>query len=298
VTKAKPKDAEPEPAKPEDARKTCFVITPIGSAASPTRRSTDGLLAAAIRPVLEDLGYDVVAAHEIAASGSITVQVIQQLIDADLVVANLTELNPNVMYELAMRHAMRKPVVSIAREGTPLPFDLAPERTIFFEEDYAGLVAFRPQLKSACEATVAETSPDNPIFRAKRFHVAVEEATDEQRVVLEALNRLESRLARVDAIVGGSSPVSRAIAASHDAEDLTLEMNLRGAGKPISDGEVKNLMDLLAIRDYHIYSRTDDQAVVIFETPSPPTLGQLVKAAHVLKLGVEKFGRSKIGLLK
>lgn len=98
------KSAEQDTHKP----KVCFIVTPIGDINSSVRKATEGLLDAVICPVCKDFNYEAKAVHQISFSGSITKTIIKQLLDADLVIANLTGLNPNVMYELAVRHAAAK----------------------------------------------------------------------------------------------------------------------------------------------------------------------------------------------
>jgi hypothetical protein len=110
--------------------KTCFVIAPIGEARSETRKRSDVVLKHIIAPAVEQCGYDALRADQIAEPGIITSQVIQHVIDAPLVVADLTERNPNVFYELAIRHAIRKPLIQIIRSDEQIPFDVAGTRTI------------------------------------------------------------------------------------------------------------------------------------------------------------------------
>lgn len=109
---------------------TCFVIAPIGEQGSETRRRSDLVLKYVISPAAEQCGYTTLRADQIAEPGLITSQVIQHVIDDPLVIADLTERNPNVFYELAIRHALRKPLVQIIKRGEQIPFDVAGTRTI------------------------------------------------------------------------------------------------------------------------------------------------------------------------
>lgn len=93
----------------ETENNNCFIINPIGPVNSEKRNKTEGLLNAVITPVLDALKLNQVVAHRISESGSITKQVVRHLIEDKLVIANLTGLNANVMYELAFRHAKHEP---------------------------------------------------------------------------------------------------------------------------------------------------------------------------------------------
>ena len=110
--------------------KICFVIAPIGEPGSDIRKRSDQVLEHIIRPVVESCGYKAVRADEIAEPGIITNQIIRHVVDDPLVIADLTGQNPNVFYELAIRHATRKPLVQIINKVEDIPFDVGPMRTI------------------------------------------------------------------------------------------------------------------------------------------------------------------------
>lgn len=133
--------------KNEEQGKKCFIVTPIGNEDSQTFRKAKGVIESTIKPVLQEYGFDDVRpAYEINEPGKIGEQVIQRIINDDLVIANLTGNNPNVMYELAIRQMTGKPVINICESGTNLPFDIVEDRTIFFVNDMLGASELRTKL--------------------------------------------------------------------------------------------------------------------------------------------------------
>lgn len=111
-------------------KKTCFVISPIGADGTDIRKRADQVLRHVISPAVSACGFDPIRADQISEPGIITSQVIQHIVDDPLVVADLTGMNPNVFYELALRHAIRKPLVQIIEKDEKIPFDVAGMRTI------------------------------------------------------------------------------------------------------------------------------------------------------------------------
>ena len=110
--------------------KDCLIICPIGSEGSASRMRSDKLFKHLFQPVLEELGYNPIRADQIDKVGNITSQIIDLLIEAPLVIADLSEHNPNVFYELGIRHTVRKPYIQFIAKGDRLPFDVAAIRSI------------------------------------------------------------------------------------------------------------------------------------------------------------------------
>jgi hypothetical protein len=110
----------------------CFFIAPIGKDGSEERNRSDGVLEFIVARAAQELGLRAVRADQLAEPGQITLQVIEHVLGAKAAVADLTSRNPNVYYELAIRHTARLPTVLICEQGEDLPFDIAQMRTIFF----------------------------------------------------------------------------------------------------------------------------------------------------------------------
>ncbi|MFJ9952561.1 hypothetical protein [Kitasatospora sp. NPDC091207] len=150
-----PQPAAPFPppvgGQPEE-RRSCFVIGPIGdrhaSVGSPARQAYESALQVfekVIHPACSLVGLEPVRADQISHTGEITEQICRRLLESELVIADVSGGNPNVMYELGLRHTTGRPVVHLG-EFDRLPFDIAPIRTIKFERTRSGLIEARDEL--------------------------------------------------------------------------------------------------------------------------------------------------------
>lgn len=196
-------EAKKEGCEPQE-RDICFIITPIGEEGSAIRKKTDGLIDNVLKPVCNEFGMKAVPAHYIDKIGSITNQVVQHVLESKMVIANLTGLNPNVMYELAIRHASKKPVVCIAENGTNLPFDITTERTIFYSDDMYGATRLKYDLQNKLQNALKDGDIDNPIYRAIKDSSIIKEIqslpqnekSDSLLYILQRLDNIESAIKR------------------------------------------------------------------------------------------------------
>lgn len=117
-------------------KKRCFVIAPMGEEGTKTRELSDRVYEDFIKEVTKKCNYEAIHPGRILRAGLITPEIIRHVVSDPLVIADLTGGNPNVLYELALRHAVRMPVVQFVAKGHPkLPFNIQETRTIVFDID-------------------------------------------------------------------------------------------------------------------------------------------------------------------
>lgn len=128
--------------------KKCFFVTPIGSDTSTERKVSDFVLKTYLNPVLEPLGYEVLRADILNTVDRIDQSVIEQLNNSELVIADLSGNNPNVMFELGYRIAIDKPTILITQDLSELPFDIQNLRTLQYETTAPDIDGFKSKLES------------------------------------------------------------------------------------------------------------------------------------------------------
>jgi hypothetical protein len=143
----------------ENKRKLCFVVGPIGPVGSPTRVHADWLLQGTIQPVFEATfsDFSVERADKIALPGMIDSQVIVRLLDAELVIADMSLANVNAFYEMGIRHMAQKPIIHMYLEGSEIPFDVKLYRAIPFSITHPDhLRTAQDNLRNAITEAVAQ----------------------------------------------------------------------------------------------------------------------------------------------
>jgi hypothetical protein len=115
--------------------KVCFYVSPIGEEGTEQRKHSDFFLHHIVEPAMEGFDLKIIRADDIGKPGMITAQIIEHLVKAKLAIADLSFHNPNVFYELSLRHVCRLPTVQIIRKKDKIPFDLDQFRTIKINTD-------------------------------------------------------------------------------------------------------------------------------------------------------------------
>ncbi len=127
-----------------------------------------------VGPALENIPAEGRTTGEILEAGNIRTDMFQQLLIADLVIADITTNNPNAFYELGIRHALQEKRTFLIRAKLPrpqtveelkevdVPFDLKTDR--YLEYDPAKPGASLDKLTQALRETVASNRQDSPVF--------------------------------------------------------------------------------------------------------------------------------------
>jgi len=122
----------------------CFVIMPLTT-------ESDYVYHNGIKPAVEAFGMRCVRADETYATGTIIDDILSVLQKAEIVIADLTGENPNVLYELGIAHAIKDKVIIISQSREDIPFDLHYTHCVFYNNTISGTKTFQLKLKQAVE---------------------------------------------------------------------------------------------------------------------------------------------------
>jgi len=240
----------------------CFVIAPIGDPESDLRRRSDLILHHIIRPCVTDFELEPIRSDQISEPGLITSQIVRHLVEDKLVVADVTDKNPNVFYEMAIRHAVQKPLVQIAADRGTLPFDVHDMRTIYVDiTNLDSVDECKAQLSEQIRTSLSGSYlPSSPVARAIDI-MALRQSDDAgartNAQILSRLDRIESSFRGVrqesKLIAPATMDVLKGIAAKFSDLKYNIREATESAQKPLLDGLSDSFDDLMlaVLRVFH-----------------------------------------------
>ncbi len=113
------------------SKKKCFVLMPF-------EVKYVEIYSEVYKSVCESNGVSCWRVDEISRPGSITKDIVDGILDADLIIADLTSRNPNVFYELGIAHSTGNKTIMTSQNKGDVPFDISNYRIIFYEQSILG----------------------------------------------------------------------------------------------------------------------------------------------------------------
>jgi hypothetical protein len=216
-------------------RPLCFVLMPFGTKPDPTGKAEvdfDAIYREALAPGITDAGMVPIRADEERLGGVIHRAMFERLLLCDFAVADLTMANPNVLYELGIRHAARPhTTLTVYASGKPLPFDVAPLRTHPYDLTARNVLApaaaaalrdgVRDQLRELRRVAQTGDVTDSPLFqliadwRPEQLPATAAPSFAEQVRASEAVKSRVQGIRQAVIDTGASDETRAALAAVH-----------------------------------------------------------------------------------
>ena len=118
---------------PANKKKLCFVLMPF-------KDEMKEVYWKAIKPACEQAGFRCLRVDELKGTYNINRKIIQHIFTSNAIVADLTDWNPNVFYEMGVAHAIDNKTIMIIQKKDELPFDVHTYRCIKYDQNETGCV--------------------------------------------------------------------------------------------------------------------------------------------------------------
>lgn len=245
--------------KTEQPLRKAFVLMPFDS-------EFDKIFNELIRPALEEAGYDANRADTIINQQNILKDIVRGIAGADLVVADLTTLNPNVFYELGISHAMQRPTVLLTQSIEEVPFDLRPYRIIRYSLDFVEAPKLLQSLKKVAEKLksgevkfgnpVVDFLPSPPVITAEKTMIEAEgerevETKEEEKGLLDFIVDGEKSLREINKHTEQMTKATNEI--SEKIQQRTAERN-KIAQMPGATSRIHRIYETIA-KDLTMYAK-------------------------------------------
>lgn len=174
--------------------KTCFVIMPFSDTKTCTKIEWTQIFHKVFKPAIIDANEEYIVKRAEIKRGAIIRDIVQDLKNSDLVLADLTDHNPNVFYELGVRHALNNRTILVAQRIEDIPSDLKAYSVIIYGRTPQDIKLFKKKMK-----ILLKDIEENP----NRADNPVSDYLDENNDGLTDKMSREDRIFNIEVHVGG-----------------------------------------------------------------------------------------------
>lgn len=210
----------------QEQTKSAFVIMPFGLRADVNGEKIDFdvIYRDIIQEPLEAMGFTPLRCDEIEKAGTIHRDMFQHIAGDDLAIVDLTMLNPNVFYELGVRHALKPAItILIQKRGATIPFNIQSERVIHYPGEDGSTRETRETIKKFIAAGLASSQPDSPIFTLLQ-DARKDWKTERITQLTEAVSRLKTQPNKLISIITGDLRERHGIDVWVNSENTNMQM--------------------------------------------------------------------------
>lgn len=169
----------------ENRKERCFVIMPISDQGDYPPGHFSKVYDQIFKPAIIEAGYEPFRVDEDKISSSIIGKIFDEIQSAPIALCDLSNRNPNVLYELGLRQAYDKPVVLVKDEKTTNIFDVSGINTVMYSSSrlYETVMEDRKNITEAIKATMAgKTQTIIKIVKAEKAQYSSEKLSEQESV--------------------------------------------------------------------------------------------------------------------
>lgn len=272
-------------------QKECFVIMPFSDKESPSDNRWDDLFENNLKPAVHDANLGYMCIRSLNPHGNFMRDIVNHLASAEVVIAVLTELRPNVMYELGVRNALRRRTIMIAEKGSSIPSDLNAFIALYYSiETKQGREALTKVIQERLAILDSEEpESDNPVSdylwkRAQDICDDWRDNKDPQALVsriTEVLPSYSFQLGLLLNQVGQHltySRIERSVRASLASRDIITEVKSARSGRDRSEKEISEM--LANVADKTIEAIREESFITIDTRPLLGMKGEILQLPY------------------
>lgn len=189
-------------------KKVCFVIMPFTDCAPYSEGHFKRVYEYIIKPACEKAGFHAVRGDDVTKTNFIAVDILKNILEADMAICDLSSKNPNVFYELGIRQAFFNLPTTLIKDGiTERIFDIQGFRDVEYDENLRidtvnlAIDAVSDSLISTYESSTSNNPDVNSIVQLlgiKPAKIQDIHLSEESSLILNSLRTIEKRLAYIE----------------------------------------------------------------------------------------------------